>query len=119
MTNSSEAELADLSVDRSQPGRDARDLAQKLANRTHELAQSEARFRDIIERNADALVVVGGDGVVRFANRTATALFGKRREELVGASFGFPMVVDDTTEVDILANGSGRVAEMRVVESEW
>src|SRR5205823_2728421 len=114
MTHPSEAEHAGLPADRSQPVYDARELARRLANRTHELAQSEARFRDIIEVNADALVVVDREGVVRFANRTAAALFGKPREELVGASFGFPMVVDDTTEVDIIADGSARVAEMRV-----
>jgi signal transduction histidine kinase len=95
------------------------DLERELERRTRELAESEARFRDIIERNADAIVVVDRDGVVRFANAMAVKLFGRRRAELVGTPFGFPAIAGETTEVDLIAGGSARVAEMRVVESLW
>ena len=57
-------------------------LTDELADRTRELAQSESRFRDVIEQVADALVVVDYRGRVRFANRAATRLFGKTRAEL-------------------------------------
>ena len=94
-------------------------LTHELEARTNALARSEARFRDVIERNADAIVVVDGDGLIRFANTMATRLFGGARAELLGSSFGFPLVADETTEVDLLSSGSPRVAEMRVVQSEW
>jgi signal transduction histidine kinase len=91
----------------------------ELDRRTRQLERSEARFRDVIEGHADALVVVDGSGAVRFVNGRAVRLFGKRREELVGSFFGFPVVDGETTEVDLLVRGVPQVAEMRVVRSEW
>jgi signal transduction histidine kinase len=96
-----------------------RALSKELRQRTRQLERSEARFRDVIERNADAIVVVDGAGTIRFANAAATQLFGKAREELVGTDFGFPVVLGETTEVDLFAGVAPRVAEMRVVRSEW
>ena len=84
-----------------------------------ELARAEARFRDIIERNADAIIVIGGDGVVRFANRAALQLFARRDDDLGGTDFGFPMLAGETTELDLPRVDGARVVEMRVVESEW
>ncbi len=86
---------------------------------TRELAESEARFRDVIERNADAIIVVDDDGIVRFANSEASALFDQPREKLIGTSFGYPMATGKTTELDLHQKGSTRVVEMRVVESQW
>jgi signal transduction histidine kinase len=91
----------------------------ELALRSQELRQSEARFRDVIERNADAIVVVDREGVVRFANRVAAQLFGSTSDTLQGTPFGFPLVSGETTELDLVRNGSARVVEMRVVDSEW
>jgi signal transduction histidine kinase len=84
-----------------------------------ELRASEARFRDVIERNADAIVVVDREGLVCFANPMAERLFGRAGAELVGTPIGFPLVAGETTEIDIVAQGTPRVAEMRVVESRW
>lgn len=84
------------------------------------LRRSETRFRDVIERNADAIVVVDAAGAIRFLNRAAEALFGKAREELLLHPFGFPLVSGETTELELPGEGrSIRVVEMRVVESEW
>ena len=90
-----------------------------LEQRTQELADSRARFRGIIERNADAILVVGRDGVVRFANPAAIELLDGAHNELVGTQFGFPCVAGETTELDLLSGREPRVVEMRVVESEW
>jgi PAS domain-containing protein len=85
------------------------------------LEASEARFRTIIEKSADGILIVGGDGLIRFANPAAEALMGRPRAELTDAPFGIPLVPGEATEVDILRNGDGDayVAEMRVVETEW
>ena len=40
--------------------------------------------RSALDAAPDALIIIGADGVVRFANRQAAALFGYPREELVG-----------------------------------
>ena len=84
-----------------------------------ELARSEARFRDVIQRNADAIVVVDTMGVVRFANARARHLFDTSDHELIGSPFGFPLVAEETTELDLLSETGPRAVEMRVVESEW
>jgi signal transduction histidine kinase len=95
-------------------------LASQESDRLREdLARSEGRFRDVIQRNADAIVVVDTAGVVRFANARATQLFDDSEHQLVGSPFGFPLVVEETTELDLLSDGGPRAVEMRVVESEW
>jgi signal transduction histidine kinase len=110
---------ASLTAERARLADEARRLRQELDRRTAALERSEARFRDVIERNADAIVVVDGDGLIRFTNAMATKLFGGTRAELLGTPFGFPLVADETTELDLLSDGGPRVAEMRVVQSEW
>jgi signal transduction histidine kinase/CheY-like chemotaxis protein len=80
------------------------------------VAQGEERLRRIIDSIADAVVLVDGDGTVKVANPAAAALFGQRREELIGDHFGLPLVAGETTEVDLK---SGAVAEMRTVEILW
>ncbi len=84
-----------------------------------ELRASEARFREVIERNADAIVVVDGDGTVLYANPMAERLFARDGAELVGTALGFPIVAGETTELDVVSQGAPRVAEMRVVPSRW
>lgn len=84
-----------------------------------ELEQSEARFRDIIERHADAIVVVDQEGIIRFVNNEAVKLFGGTCESLLGTSFGYPLVAGETTELDLLREQQPVVAEMRVFESQW
>jgi len=82
---------------------------------------SQASLRAIIERLPDGIVVVDGQGVIRFANPAAERLFDRRAHDLVGTFFGFPVVVGETTEIDIVQPGGGGVvfAELRVVETEW
>jgi len=81
-----------------------------------QIAQHDAERERIIEGTGDAIVVVDPEGTVRFANSAAEALFGRRREELLGCSFGFPVVSGETTELDLPGS---RVAEMRVVDLLW
>ena len=95
-------------------------LREEIRQRTRDLAASEARFRNLITRNADAIVVVDGGGLVRFVNPAAEALFRLPAGDLVGGSFGFPLAAGETTEIDIVSPSSeAAVAEMRVVETEW
>ena len=83
-----------------------------------QLAASEARVRNIIERSPDAFVVVDLHGMIEFANSAAAALFGT--PALVGRPFGLPIAAGATSEVDIVnPRGEELVAEMRVVETEW
>ena len=82
---------------------------------------SQSSLRAIIERLPDGIVIVDTHGVIRFANPAAERLFDRTAEDLVGTSFGFPVVVGETTEIDIVQRGGGGVVygELRVVETEW
>jgi signal transduction histidine kinase len=96
------------------------DLKQLLEQRTRELQSSEARFRNVINKNADGIIIVDSAEIVRFVNRTAESLFGRMADELIGVALGFPIVDGETAEVDIIRRGGETVvAEMRVVETEW
>jgi signal transduction histidine kinase len=78
-------------------------------------------LRAIIERLPDGIVIVDSHGVIRFANPAAERLFDRSAEDLMGTSFGFPVLVGETTEIDIIQRGGGGVvfAELRVVEIDW
>src|SRR2546423_15423692 len=114
-----EARLIGLTAEHSRLADELRRVKQELEARTRDLARSTARFRDVIERNADAIVVVDREGIIRFANAMATKLFDTDRANLLNTPFGFPVVVGDTTEIDLRSEEGPRCAEMRVVQSEW
>jgi PAS domain S-box-containing protein len=93
----------------------------QLKNLQQELADSQARFRNVIERNADGILIVGAeDGIVRYLNSAAEELFGVSAEELEGEMFGFPVVAGRKSSIDIVRRDrSDVVAEMHVVDTEW
>ncbi len=96
------------------------DLKNALARTRRELEASQARFRNIIEKNADGILVVGMDGVIRFANRAAGDLFSRPAQALVDANFGFPIVFGERTEINLIRRpGETITVEMRVTESQW
>jgi signal transduction histidine kinase len=114
-----QAQLVAFAAERARLATALTDRGAELEQGRRELEQSKFRFRDVIERNADAILVVDREGVVRFANAMAAELFRSPREALPGTLFGFPVVAGETTELDLLHPGQPRVVEMRVVESEW
>ena len=84
------------------------------------LRASEARLRNLIVHNADGMIVMDRNGVVRFVNPAAEALFGCTAAELLGTVFDFPAMVGETTEVDVFRKNDGpAVVEVRVVKTEW
>ncbi|MCL6560508.1 MAG: response regulator, partial [Firmicutes bacterium] len=61
----------------------------------------EANYRSLLERNADAMIVVDRDRIVRYVNPAAEALFGRRAEALLGGMFDFSVAAGETKEVNI------------------
>src|SRR4051812_18812143 len=92
-----------------------------MTTETERRTSQASSLRAIIERLPDGIVVVDRIGMIRFANPAAARLFDRHSEDLVGSAFGFPVVVGETTEIDIVQRGGGGVfyAELRVVETEW
>jgi len=84
-----------------------------------ELEASESRFRSIVQRSADGVVVLDQSGRICFLNPAAAVLLGRSARELIGSDFGIPMVPGESAEIDILRAGRPAVAEMMLVETQW
>jgi PAS domain-containing protein len=59
--------------------------------------------------------VIDRDGAVLFAKPAAERLLGIPFSQLVGAQVGFPHTPGGAIEIEVVAGGAPRVAEMRVV----
>jgi signal transduction histidine kinase len=80
----------------------------------------QASLRTIVDRMADGIVIVGLDGVVRFSNPAAQQLFGRSAADLEGTHLGYPVVVGESFEIEIVRPDDVAVsAELRVVALEW
>ena len=94
--------------------------AEELGSRDGARPTGDTPLRAIIERLADGIVIVDREGIVRFANPAAEALFGRPESELLGNVFGHLAVAGETTEIDVVRRGGGTAtAELRVVDVEW
>ncbi len=113
----------DRATDRPAGGESAVELrrAQEAIERqAQELARSEHRFRSIIDRTEDGIVILSEEMVVLFVNPAAERLFGRSSEELTGEQFGFPVVAGETTEIDVVRPGADSLtAELRVSDTAW
>ena len=79
----------------------------------------EQSLRAVIESNFDGMVVVDRAGDVLFVNPAAERLLGRGSAQIIGAPFGFPQVPGGAIEIEVVAGGTLRVAEMRVVKVVW
>ena len=85
-----------------------------------ERASDRTRVRVIVERMADGIIIADREGVIQFANPAAETLFGRPADDLVGEHFGFPIVREDTSAIEVVRPG-GEVlhAELRVADIDW
>lgn len=84
-----------------------------------QLQFSEARFRLLINENADGIVVVNEADIIRFVNRAAEELFGRPRQELLGTAFGALLRQADDGMVELTRGAEKIWAQPRVVETLW
>ncbi|MEI7772161.1 MAG: EAL domain-containing protein [Chloroflexales bacterium] len=71
-------------------------------------------LRAIVTHSADSLLILDLDGTVRFVNPAAENLFGRSGDDLIGTAFGFPLVLDEVTDLEIFRPGGGvALVEMR------
>ncbi|HEX2716676.1 MAG TPA: PAS domain S-box protein [Gemmatimonadaceae bacterium] len=61
------------------------------------MAQSEARYRNLVESASDAIYTMDARGAITSANEATCALTGMKREELLGRST-LPMIAADDAE---------------------
>ena len=114
------SELIAISLDNAQLYGQVKNALEERQKAEMRLERSETRFRSVIEKNADAIMVVDDDGIIRFANPAAEAFFNRSQGGLVGSPFGFPVTTGEGTEIEVPnADGTSSIAEMRLVETEW
>jgi diguanylate cyclase (GGDEF)-like protein len=95
-------------------------LRRQITHLREGVAVCEARFQSIVERSSDGVLVVGDDGIIRFANPAAEALLGRRRQDLVGTGVTFPIAVGEVTEIELVQPDQHvAYAETRVVATVW
>jgi PAS domain S-box-containing protein len=84
------------------------------------LRDAMLNFSEVVNNSTSGFIVTSRKGIVFYANPAAEILFGKQIGELIGTDFGFPVVPNEKTEIDIFHKaGKVVVAEMRVVETVW
>ncbi|HMK92635.1 MAG TPA: diguanylate cyclase [Thermoleophilia bacterium] len=92
----------------------------QLKDALQKISSLETRYQKLMEFSPAALLVVGRDGVIWFANQAAEGLFRQDAEDLKGCEFPFPLDVGAGGEVELdLGAGARAVAELRVVETTW
>jgi signal transduction histidine kinase len=92
----------------------------RLDRLTRKLAAAEARFFNIIGKNADSILIVDRQGGVSFANPAAEELFRRADADLLGRAFGFSLSPGKVAEIEIpVQGGAPKTGEMRVVDIEW
>ncbi|WP_017720208.1 PAS domain-containing sensor histidine kinase [Kamptonema formosum] len=123
---------------------DWHEMQLQLQRQQRELQAVEARFSSVIDKNADSIIIVDCQGIVRFANPATESLFNCKVEELLGKQlFGSFVLERQACEIDTAIMSVGgtagpgdmrvvqtlvdvmrlqeetAVADMRVVETEW
>ena len=78
------------------------DLERRVAERTAELTaalrETEARFRALIENSLDVTAILGADSAVTYISRSVERILGYSPDELIGVT-SFDFVHPDDTEV--------------------
>lgn len=62
---------------------------------------SAADLRQLVDANADGILLCDPGGVILYANPAAATLLGRPSAELAGEELGHPLRLDATTEVDL------------------
>ncbi|EGV20068.1 sensor domain-containing protein [Thiocapsa marina] len=80
------------------------------------MAACRVDFERIVALASDAILMLDRQGVIRYANDAAASLFGRSVQALLGADFGFVVIPDEPTEIEIPCAGRILSADMRCVE---
>lgn len=80
----------------------------------------EEKFRTIILKNADGILVLDREGAILYLNPAAESLLGRKEESLIGSCLGVPVIRGEKSELDIFNPQKGQLTvEMRVAETDW
>lgn len=94
--------------------RDQQELEQVIAERTQEFKEAESRLRTVFDTAIDGTVVVNRDGVILDINKSIELIFGRARDELIGASIEWliPTIGPTTTgSLQISPDGQQHISD--------
>ena len=89
-------------------------------NFKHIPPRDENELIDLVQNNADGIVIVDASSLVRFVNPSVETIFGRKAEEFVGQPFSLSFSISETTEHIIAReNGEKSVVEIRTAMTRW
>jgi PAS domain S-box-containing protein len=95
-------------------------LQRELEQHTEEISRIQANLLKILDKNADAIIVVSKDRQILFINPAAESLFRCNKKALINTPFKYTVEGGKTSEIEIKHTGdSTTIAEMRVVDIDW
>jgi PAS domain S-box-containing protein len=95
-------------------------LQSELEQEAQEISSIHGNLLKILEKNADAIVVVSQDKRILFTNPAVVTLLGRKQKELQNQPFEYPLNTGKTTEIEITRQSKEKnIAEMNVVEIDW
>jgi PAS domain S-box-containing protein len=95
-------------------------LQGELEQHTEELKKIQANLLKILDKNADAIIVISQDKQTLFINPAAESLFRRKKKDLLNKPFAFSLKGGKTSEIEIKHDGGEiTIAEMRVVDINW
>ncbi|MFC2069924.1 PAS domain S-box protein [Chloroflexota bacterium] len=96
-----------------------RDITERKQDEAN-LRESERDLHNLIMSNIDGMIIVNKEGVINFVNPAAESIFGHKSSELVGSMFGFTLVEDKSTELEVNRPDRERlVIEVRMGKTDW
>ena len=95
-------------------------LIMQLEKRKNQVRESEQRFRRIIEKNADGIVILDHEGQVKFINPAGENILGKADKQLSDQLFGQGLVPGESVELHVVwKEKETRFVEIRGKEMTW
>jgi PAS domain S-box-containing protein len=95
-------------------------LQRELEQHNREIASVQANLHKVLEKNADAILVISEDKKILFCNPAAASLLGHTPEELLKEKYEFEIRAGVTFEIEISrADKQNKTAEVTAVEIDW
>jgi signal transduction histidine kinase len=89
------------------------------AEETLRSVEQHREIERLVSVTPDAVMVVDQDGIIRFANEAAAALFDDGSGNQVGCPAPFAITAAPMQQIEIAARGGPRVGEVRAAPCEW
>jgi PAS domain S-box-containing protein len=95
-------------------------LIVQLEKRKNQVRESELRFRRIIEKNVDGILILSHEGRIKFINPAGENILGKACEELSNQLFGRGLPLGESVELQVVCKeGETRFVEIRGKKIDW